>query len=459
MSISPRTLSLSSAVVGALLLSACSTAGSAEPDSSTSLNTSPAAAGNTAAAPDRREVAALAPRAVLTYDGGLMTVDTGSGAVTSTGTEGFLRLNNAGDGRHVLVSAGHEFRVFDTGLIVEAHGDHRHYYEQAPALTGSAVKAADAGHVVTHEGRTALFADGTGTISVLDSTAFADGEVTADEVEEHSAGAAHHGVAVPLSSGDLLLTQGTEESRSTVQVRSPKGEVLAETTDCPGVHGEAAAMPTPEGDVISLGCENGPVIFRNGAFHKVPVAEAYQRSGNQAGSHASPIILADYKSNPDAELERPTRIGLIDTRTNSMTTVDLGSPYWFRSLARGAAGEAVILTGDGELNVLDEETGELIHKVRVVGPWEEPQEWQSPAPAVTAGTNGLVYVTEPAARKLHVVDVAAGSVLSSFDLPETPVELTVVTGEAEAAGADHAHAAGHHHAQEEGGREVKRRDL
>ncbi|MBD7996143.1 hypothetical protein H9639_12620 [Arthrobacter sp. Sa2CUA1] len=376
----------------------------------------------------------MAARAVLTYDGGLMTVDTGTGEVTSTEADGFLRLNNAGDGRHLLVSAGQEFRLFDSGLIVEGHGDHHHYYEQAPALTGPAVEAAEAGHVVAHEGRTALFADGTGTITVLDSAAFSDGEITADEVEEHAADAAHHGVAVPLSSGDLLLTQGTADSRNTVQVQSPGGEVLAETTDCPGVHGVAAAMPTPVGDVITLGCENGPVIYRDGTFHKVPVAEAYQRSGNQAGSQASPIVLTDYKSDPDAEQERPTRIGLIDTRTSSMTTVDLSSAYWFRSLARGAAGEAIVLTGDGELNILNEETGEIIHEVKIVAPWEEPQEWQSPAPAVKVGSDGLAYVTEPAARKLHVVDVAAGTILSSFDLPETPVELTVVTGEAETSG-------------------------
>ena len=430
-------------MVGALLLSACSTSGSAEPDANSSLATSPTATQNTAAPLERREVNALAPRVVLTYDGGLMTVDTATGAVTSTEAEGFLRLNNAGDGRHVLVSAGPEFRVFDAGLIVDEHGDHHHYYEQAPALTGSVIEAAEAGHVVTHEGRTALFSDGTGTVTVLDSAAFSDGDITADEIEEHSADAAHHGVAVPLRSGDLLLTQGTEESRNTVQVLSPEGEVLAETTDCPGVHGEAAAMPTSAGDVISLGCENGPVIFRDGAFHKVPVAEAYQRSGNQAGSHGSPIVLADYKSDPDAEQERPTRIGLIDTRTNSITAVDLGSAYWFRSLARGVAGEAVVLTGDGELNILDEETGDVIHEVKVVEPWEEPKEWQSPAPAVKVGTDGFAYVTEPAARKLHVVDVAAGSILSSFDLPKTPVELTVVTGGAESSGDDHDHAHGH----------------
>ncbi len=396
----------------------------------------------------------MAPRAVLTYDGGLMTVDTETGeVVASIESEGFLRLNNAGDGRHVLISDGDGFRVFDSGLIAEGHGDHDHYYEKAPALTGSSIAAPEAAHVVAHGGKTALFADGTGAVSVMDSAAFSDGEVTPKEVEEHSTKAAHHGVAVPLSSGDLLLTQGTAEARNTVQVVSPEGDVLAETTDCPGVHGEATALPTSKGDVVSLGCENGPVIYRDGAFHKVPVEEQYQRSGNQFGNHGSPIVLADYKIDPDAEQERPTRIGLIDTRAATMSTVELGSPYWFRSLARGADGEALVLTYDGELNILDEETGDVVHEVKVVGAWEEPAEWQSPGPAVKVGADGLAYVTEPAAKKLHVIDVAAGAVLNSFDLPETPVDLAVVTGDPEAPEGNHGHgedhADGENHAKSE----------
>ena len=302
-------------------------------------------------------------------------------------------------------------------------------------------------HVVVHEGRTALFADGSGTASLMGTGAFEDGQVDPDEVDEYAADAPHHGVAVPLADGNLLVTAGTEESRSTVRVLSADGGVLAETPDCPGVHGEATAKPTSQGDVVVLGCEDGPVIYRDGAFSKVPVPEAYQRSGNLFGSPESSVVLADYKTDPDADLERPTRIGLIDTVAGAVKTVDLGSAYWFRSLARGPEGEAVVLTYNGKLVILDEETGETIHEVPVVGAWEEPAEWQLPAPAVKVGADGLAYVTEPAAKKLHVVDLAAGTVLSSFDLPEAPTEMAIVTGEAEGAGhndGDH-HDGGHGH--------------
>ena len=451
MPISPRIVFLSTAVAAAIALSSCATPGSSAPDAGSPANPASSPAGEPGGNTDRQEVDALDPRAVLTFDGGLMTVDTETGEVVAqTESEGFLRLNNAGDGRHLLISDGDEFRIFDSGLIAEGHGDHDHYYKTAAAMTGASIEAPEAAHVVAHEGRTALFADGTGGITVMDSTAFSDGKVTPDESEEHSAGAAHHGVAVPLSSGDLLLTQGTAEASNTVQVVSPEGDVVAETTDCPGVHGEATAQPTDQGDVVSLGCENGPVIYRDGAFHKVPVEEQYQRSGNQFGNHGSPIVLADYKTDPEAEQERPTRIGLIDTRAASMTTVDLGSPYWFRSLARGADGEALVLTYDGELNVLDEETGAIIHQVKVTAPWEEPEEWQSAAPAVKVGTDGFAYVTEPATKKLHVIDVAAGTLVDSFDLPETPVELAVLTGEEEAPEHDHADGEGHERVEEQG---------
>lgn len=453
---SSRTLTFSGLVVAALALSACSPGtAEAEPAAENSAaattpaeaSSSPSASGGSA---ERQEVASLTPRVVLSYDGGLMTLDAESGEILGTTEhEGFLRLNNAGDGRHVLVSDSDVFRLFDTGLIDQAHGDHSHYYEQAPALTDTSLEAPEAAHVVVHEGKTALFADGSGAIQVLDSTAFSDGPVEDGEVERHATEGAHHGVAVPLTDGNLLLTQGTEESRDTVQVVTPAGEVVAETTDCPGVHGEAAAAPTAQGDVISLGCENGPVVYRDGAFHKVAVQEDYQRSGNQFGSHGSPVVLADYKTDADAEQERPTRIGLIDTRTDEIRTVDVGSAYWFRSLARGPEGEALVLTYDGQLNILDADTGDVLHEVAVVEPWEEPEEWQEPGPAVKVAGD-RAYVTDAAAQKLHVVDIAAGTVVDSFDLPETPTEIAVVDGEpespatAEAGHEDHDHAGDAH---------------
>lgn len=322
----------------------------------------PSAPGSSTAAPGEEavEVADLDPRAAITYDGGVTVIDTATGeTLADIKKDGFLRLNPAGDGRHVLVTSSDGFEVLDLGLIVKPHGNHNHYYTVTPHLTGSVIPAEHGGHVVTHAGRTSVFADGTGTVTTFDVDALSNGRLTQDELTSFTTDSPHHGVAVPLTNGNWLVTHGTEDERHTVQERTASGEVVTETTACPGVHGEAGAADH-DGDVVSFGCEDGPVIYSGGAFRKVDVPESYERSGNQAGSAASPYVLTDYKvvePTQDGEPEHPTRVGLLNTTDATMTTAELGSAYWFRSLGRGEDGEAVVLTGDERLHVLDPATG------------------------------------------------------------------------------------------------------
>ena len=379
---------------------------------------------------DRTEVGALSPRIVLAHEGGVTTLDSTDGATLGTAElEGYVRLNPAGDGRHVAVSASDAVTMYDTGLLVQGHGDHFHYYVQDPALTDLSVEAPHPGHVVPHGDRTAIFADGTGAITLIDPASLGDGQL--EVLEQTATEAPHHGVAVPLADGGLLTTQGTEDARSTVQVLDADGELVAETDDCPGVHGEAAAQPTESGDVISLGCENGSVIYRDGEFHKVAIEGDYQRSGNQKGHPDSPIVLADHKveAEPAGGIERPTEIALIDTRDATMQTVDLGSPYWFRSLDRGPDGEALVLTYDGELNILDPETGEMLHEVPVTGEWTEPEQWQEAGPMMSVA-DGTAFVVDPAAQTLTMVDIASGETYRELELPVVPHEIQVATGTA-----------------------------
>lgn len=414
----------------ALLLSACASGstpgggtatGSASPTGSTSPTGS---ASSSPRSTERTEVASVTPRVVLSHDGGLVTLDAESGEVVhEQEREGFLRLNNAGDGQHVMVSAGDEFLVYDAGIDAQVHGDHHHFYESEPGLTDVTFEAPGAGHVVTHHGLTTLFADGTGGIQTFTSEHLRSGMPRAVEAStEH----AHHGVALELSDGSLLTTQGTEDGRDTVQVLDREsGEVLAETTDCPGVHGETVAAD----EVVVLGCENGPVVYRDGEFHQVPVETEYQRSGNLAGTESSHVVLGDHKVDADAEQEHPTEIALIDSTQDTLTTVDLGSSYWFRSLARGPEGEALVLTYDGELNILDE-SGTILHEVPAIEPWEEKAEWQEPGPILKAA-DGTAYITDAEQQKLVVVDIATGTVERTLDLHVTPVEMAVVTGHAD----------------------------
>lgn len=370
---------------------------------------------------EAEEVDAPQPRLVATYDGGLLTLDAQTLEVLDdTPLDGFIRVNPAGDGRHVFVSVPEGFQLFDAGVWTEAHGDHGHSYAGDPALTDTVYEGDTPGHVVRHAGKTVLFSDGDGKIQIFDSESFLEG---APEPEVQHTEEAHHGVAVELENGELLYTIGNEEERSGALVVDENGEEIARSEECPGVHGEAAA----KNDAIVVGCQDGILIYQDGEFTKVDAPDSYGRIGNQAGSDLSPVVLGDYKVDEDADLERPERVSLTNTETGELTLVDLGASYSFRSLGRGPDGEGLVLGTDGSLHVIDVEAGEVTESIPVTEAWEEPMEWQQPRPTLFV-QDGLAYVSEPATQELHIVDLASGEVTESAELPQATNELTGVTG-------------------------------
>lgn len=375
------------------------------------------------------EAATVTPRLVITYDGGIQVLDaTTLETVSSIDLAGFNRINSAGDGRTVMVSTAGGFQVLDAGTWAEPHGDHSHYYTGEPSLTDVTFAAAKPGHVVVHEGRTALFDDGTGDVVVFDSGDVAD---AGREAREYTTPSAHHGVAVELTDGRLLVSEGTDEARTGIRVLDADNAEIASSDQCPGVHGEAVAAD----EAVVIGCQDGALVYAGGVITKVTSPDAYGRIGNQAGSEVSPIVLGDYKTDADAELERPTRISLINTQTAELTLVDLPSSYTFRSLGRGDAGEALVLGTDGQLHVIDPETAALTRSIPVMPAWEEPEEWQVARPALTV-LDGSAYITDPATRTIYAVDIETGEVWNSVVLTVTPNELTGVSGKAEAVHAE-----------------------
>lgn len=399
--------------MAALLLAGCSTA--------------PAPASSPASAPQpqpaRQESPHAEPRLVTTYDGGVQVLDGETLQVLADfEMTGFNRINPAGDGRHVIISTADAFKVLDTGAWTDEDGTHR---TAEPVLTGVEFATSKPGHVVHHAGRTVLFSDGTGVVEsfeTADLSSSADGEKP--ETDIHTAAQAHHGVAVELSTGELVLTLGNADERPGITVLDSNREEIVRNEDCPGVHGEATAA----GEAVVIGCETGVLVYDDGVITKIDSPDAYGRIGNQAGSGESPVTLGDYKSDPDAELERPERISLINTVTKQLQLVDLGTSYSFRSLARGPHGEALVLGTDGALHTIDPDSGDITASTPVVEPWEEPLEWQQPRPTLTV-VDHTAYITDPSTNTVIAVDIEAGTVTASGQLEHTPNELAGVPGQ------------------------------
>lgn len=373
----------------------------------------------TTAAPVERGSAT--PRLALSYDGGVLVLDAGTlKTIADVPVEGFVRLNSAANGRHVLVSQSDGFAVLDMGTWTDEHGDHGHHYTAPPQLTDIRFGGTEPGHVVAHDGRLALFSDGTGGIDIVDPSVLLEGgtEPVASMTREP-----HHGVAVARADGSVVVSVGDEDSRSGLAILDAQGREIAATPDCPGLHGEAAAAD----GALTFGCEDGLLVVRRNEIRKVVSPDPYGRIGNQFGTEESAVVLGDYKTEPDAELERPQRFTLTNTTTGLLRVVPIDASYSFRSLDRGPSGEAVILGTDGALHVFDADTAQRIARHPAIGAWVEPDEWQDPMPNLHV-QGDIAYVTDPEAQRLVAIDLGSGVTVAETVLDHPTIELTGVRG-------------------------------
>lgn len=389
-----RTLQIGALVgAAALVLAGCSS--SPAPASSPSAEATAAAEG---------------PRVALGYQGGVLVL--GGEELEVLGdfeSEDFIRLNSAGDGRHVMVTTSEGFQLLDV---------------QKPELTDLLVPAATAGHVVVHGGKTVLYDDATSDTTIFDTADLAALDGSLPDAEVLPGVEAHHGVSVELEDGTLLTTVGGESGRTGIRVLDAERNEIGVNAECPGVHGEGTA----EGERVVFGCENGVLIYADGEITKVSSPDTYGRIGNAYVAENSPLVVMDYKDDPDAEGYLLRNIALVDTEAETLTKVALpeGVEYTFRGVARGPAGEAVLIGTDGSLHWIDPASGEITKSLPVIDAWEGPAEWQAPHPAVKVAGD-IAYVTDPANSQLVAVDLTSGEVVQTVELPQVPNEIAAVS--------------------------------
>jgi len=271
----------------ALLLAGCASA--AQPASD------PA---DSAAVPD-------GPRVAVGYEGGVLVL--GGDDYANLGefdSEDFIRLNAAGDGRHVMVTTSKGFQLLDA---------------QQPELTDLVVPAATAGHVVSHAGKTVLYDDATSDTTIFDSAELAKTGDALPKADVIAGVTAHHGVSVELEDGTLLTTVGDESGRTGIRVLDKDRNEIASNDECPGVHGEGTAKD----EAVVFGCENGALVVKDGEITKLTSPDEYGRMGNAYVSEDSPLVVMDYKDDPDAEGYLLRDIALIDTAAKTLKKVAL----------------------------------------------------------------------------------------------------------------------------------------
>jgi hypothetical protein len=368
-----------------------------------------------------QEAATLTPRIAYTYDGGIQVRDaTSLELVADIELEGFNRLNPLDNGRDLMVTTDEGFRVLDLGVWQEAHGDHSHYYTADPVLTDQLFKAVKPVHVVAHDGNTALFDDDSGHVMVFES---AEAEDADRELREFTTASPHHGVAVPLPDGTLVVSEGTEAERTGAQAIDVDDAVIATSSDCPGLHGEGVTA----GEVVAFGCADGVLTYLDGEFGKI--ASPGGRISTLAATEDSPVALGNYTVEGDST----PRVALVDTAAGVITPLELPAAYGSNGFGRFEDGGAVVLGVDGKLHFIDVVSGAVTGSYQVVDPWELPAEahGSDPIPRILV-LDGMVYVTDTAGQAIHVVDPATGEIWKSVTLDVVPGEIQGVDGSAQA---------------------------
>lgn len=394
-----RLLAGGSLAAVALLAAGCAT--DASPDDASAGSAAEASADVTAGS-----------RIAVSLDGEVGVLDADTLELIETfPSDDFTRVNPVGDGRHVLVTTAEGFQVLDTA---------------APALTDTVFEADAAGHVVRHADKTVLFSDGWGETTIFDTDALLESDGALPEVRQYESEAPHHGVSIVLADGTLLTTVGTADSRSGAVALEPHDDhyhELAISDQCPEIHGEGTATD----EVAVFGCQNGALLFKDGEFLKLDAPDDFGRMGNAYVAEDDPIVVGDYKNDPDDEGYLLNSIALIDTANETYTVQDLGDvEFTWRGAGRGPGGLFFMLGTDGAIHSLDPATGEFTDdEFPIIDPWEGPDDWQTPHPGmITAGD--VAYVTDIDGQRLVSVDLTTGDILAEGEeLSSLPNEVAV----------------------------------
>lgn len=315
--------------------------------------------------------------------------------------------------------SANQVAAITSGIAVDDHGDHGDIEITDPALAGPVIEGPKPAHLVEHGGKTALFFDGSGKISLFDAHEWAhEGTIKLTELDS---GTAHHGVAIPW--GDYTLSSVADASdekkpRNGLSVLDANGDVVGETYSCPDLHGEAAS-----GNLLIVGCEDGVLIVSGSGEPQVEKL-GYDglpdgKSTTFLGGVGMQYFLGNYGADKlaviDPDEAEPFRLVELPTRRVHFA-VDPIRPRF-----------AYIFTEDGKLNQLDVVSGKIVQSLAVTEPYSMDGEWSLPRPRIAVAGN-VVAVTDPNEGEVHLIDIASFAEVRTLSVTGAPYNIVAIGG-------------------------------
>ncbi len=325
----------------------------------------------------------------------------------------------SGEAVFAVQGAGNQVSAIRSGIAVDDHGDHGDIEVSEPALVEAVIEGEKPAHFVEHDGKVALFFDGSGKVDLFSPHEWADeGTITATGIDS---GTPHHGLAVPWGDFTLVSTANAENEKKPrigLNVLDASGAVVGETHPCPDLHGEADS-----GDLLIVGCGDGVLVVSGSGEPQVKKLDyaglPEGKTTTLIGGQGMQYFLGNYGADKvviiDPSEAEPYRLIDLPTRRVHFVTDSLRPKF------------AYVFTEDGFLRQLDVVSGKLVQAVKVTEPYSMDGEWSLPRPRI-AVAGDKVAVTDPAKGVVHLVDVAGFAVTGEIPVEGAPYNIVAVGG-------------------------------
>ncbi|MCR6633876.1 zinc metallochaperone AztD [Devosia sp.] len=330
-----------------------------------------------------------------------------------------LVASESGEAVFAVQGAGNQVSAIRSGIAVDDHGDHGDIEVSEPTLVDAVLEGEKPAHFVQHDGKVALFFDGSGKVDLFSPHEWADeGKITATQLDS---GTPHHGLAVPWGDFTLVSTANAEDEKKPrigLNVIDAAGNLVGETHACPDLHGEAAS-----GNLLIVGCGDGVLIVSGSGEPQVTKLDyaglPEGKTTTLIGGKGMQYFLGNYGADKvviiDPAEAAPYRLVDLPTRRVHFVADSVRPKF------------AYIFTEDGFLRQLDVVSGELVQSVKVTEPYSMDGEWSLPRPRI-AVAGDKVAVTDPLKGVVHMVDVTDFALAGEIAVDGAPYNIVAVGG-------------------------------
>lgn len=342
-------------------------------------------------------------------------------------------------GRYAVLMQRTQDRVqfVDGGIWQEDHGDHLHDYKQASKLSNFTLAGPRPTHYDIQAGvQAAIFMDGNSAAVPAQNAGarlLTDASIgTGNSVATLELGLSIHGLAEPM--GEKLLAVARAGDASDAQPthlvlyqRSGSAYSLVRQlpTRCNGMHGSFSS-----GSSTLVGCVDGMLLVRHLTATTVSDGQLLTtplRVGTIAGHPRLPNQFIGIASEGTAPAAVTTRFYAVNGDTGLVS--DFQPEAWATGRVRRAHGfdrsgqRFFILDDQGTLTVARRQGAGWSNLARLPGVIPSMPA-AAPWPAIVAnGARDEIYITDPVARQLVVVNSTSGAVITRRDLGYVPSGL------------------------------------